>query len=324
MPDTSQAQAQAQARAIGAAELGSSFKAGSGRLLERKNRLFVYNRLFKIACIASAAFVCIILFSILFFMFRTGVLTFADVSPLTFFFSTDWTPEMESYGAFVFIFGTFALTLLTLAMAVPLSIVIAVFLAEVAPIWLRNALRPILDLLVGIPSVVYGFLGLTVLIPLLRDVTGTNMGDGLLAAAIVLTIMVLPTISRISDDAISAVPKKYRDASYALGGTRFQTVFKVIIPSARSGIMYAVILGMARAIGETMAVVMVIGNTPQLADSLFKPTGVLTSNIVLQIQNVPFDSTWNNALYLMGFILLVISLLMIVGVRMLQGRGANG
>nr|WP_256760322.1 phosphate ABC transporter permease subunit PstC [Cohnella sp. WQ 127256] len=292
-------------------------------MLDRKNRLLFYNRSFKIACIASASFVCLVLFSILFFMFRTGVLTFRDVPMATFFFSTDWSPENESYGAFVFIFGTFALTLLTLLISVPLSIIIAVFMAEVAPKWMRNLLRPVLDLLVGIPSVVYGFLGLTILIPLLRNITGTNMGDGILAAAIVLTIMVLPTISRISDDAISVVPRKYRDASYALGATRFQTIFKVTIPAARSGIMYGVILGMARAIGETMAVVMVIGNTPQLADALFKPTSVLTSNIVMQISNVPFDSTWNNALYMMGFLLLVISLLMIVLVRLLQQKGAH-
>jgi len=305
-----------------ASELGGSIRTGSGNAFDRKNRLLFYNRLFKIACVASAVFVCLILFGILFLMFRTGALTFRDVSPVTFFFSSDWAPESDSYGAFVFIFGTLALTLLTLAISVPLSVVIAVFLSEVAPAWLRNLLRPVLDLLVGIPSVVYGFLGLTILIPLLRDITGTNMGDGLLAAAIVLTIMVLPTISRVSDDAICFVPRKYRDASYALGATRFQTIFKVTIPAARSGILYGVILGMARAIGETMAVVMVIGNTPQLADSLFKPTSVLTSNIVMQIANVPFDSTWNNALYLMGFLLLVISLLMIVAVRWLQRKGA--
>ncbi|MFD0673464.1 phosphate ABC transporter permease subunit PstC [Cohnella sp. GCM10027633] len=304
-------------------DLGRSIKSGTGGRFDRKNRLYFYNRMFKIICISSAIFVCLVLFSILFFMFRTGVLTFETVSLKTFFFSTDWSPETESYGAFVFIFGTFALTMLTLLMAIPLSLIVAVFLSELAPKWLRDMLRPVLDLLVGIPSVVYGFLGLTLLIPLLRDVTGTNMGDGILAAAIVLTIMVLPTISRISDDAISAVPPKFRDASYALGATRFQTIYRVTIPAARSGIMYGVILGMARAIGETMAVVMVIGNTPQLADALFKPTSVLTSNIVMQIANVPFDSTWNYALYMMGFLLLIISLIMIIIVRLLQRKGAQ-
>lgn len=303
-------------------ELGRSIKSGTGGRFDRKNRLYFYNRMFKIVCISSAIFVCLILFSILFFMFRTGVLTFETVPVAKFFFSTDWSPENESYGAFVFIFGTFALTALTLILSVPLSLIVAVFLSEIAPRWLRGALRPILDLLVGIPSVVYGFLGMTILIPLLRDVTGTNMGDGILAAAIVLTIMVLPTISRISDDALSAVPAKFRDASYALGATRFQTIFRVTLPAARSGILYGIILGMARAIGETMAVVMVIGNTPQLADALFKPTSVLTSNIVMQIANVPFDSTWNYALYMMGFLLLFISLIMIVVVRLLQRKGA--
>lgn len=304
-------------------ELGRSIRTGSGRRTDRKNRLRFYNRAFRITCIVSAVFVCLILLSILFFMFRTGVLTFQTVSPAKFFFSTDWSPENESYGAFVFIFGTVALTFLTLLISVPISVFVAVFLAEVAPLWLRNLLRPILDLLVGIPSVVYGFLGMTILIPLLRQAAGTDLADGILAASIVLSIMVLPTISRISDDAISAVPKKFRDASYALGATRFQTTFRVVLPSARSGILYGVILGMARAVGETMAVVMVIGNTPQLADAFLKPTSVLTSNIVMQIPNVPFDSTWNYALYMMGFLLLAISLLMIVVIRVAQRRGAK-
>ncbi|WP_052350565.1 phosphate ABC transporter permease subunit PstC [Paenibacillus gorillae] len=305
-------------------ELGSSIMAGSGKPFDRKKRLFAMNRLFRYICIASAVFVCLILFLILILMFRTGVLTFRDISFADFFLSTNWNPMEEQYGALIFIFGTFALTALTLLISVPLSIAIAVFLSVFVPGWLKNALRPVLDLLVGIPSVVYGYLGLTILIPMIRNVTGSGMGDGLLAAALVLTIMVLPTISRISDDAISAVPRKYSDASYALGATRFHTVWKVLLPSARSGIMYAVILGMARAIGETMAVVMVIGNTAQLADSLLKPTSVLTSNIVMQISNVPFDSTWNYALYLMGFLLLVISILMIATVRWLQRKGVQG
>lgn len=304
-----------------AAELGSAIRAGNSKPFDRRSRLFFTNRLFRYLCIACAGFVCLILFMILFLMFRTGVLTFSQISLADFFFSAEWNPENEQYGALIFIFGTFALTALTLLICVPISLIIAVFLSVFVPAWLKNMLRPVLDLLVGIPSVVYGYLGLTVLIPLIRDVTGTGMGDGLLAAALVLTIMVLPTVSRISDDAISAVPAKFSDASYALGATRFQTVWRVLLPSAKGGIMYAVILGMARAVGETMAVVMVIGNTPQLADSLFKPTSVLTSNIVMQISNVPFDSTWNYALYLMGFLLLVISLVMIVAIRWLQRKG---
>ncbi|WP_433746115.1 phosphate ABC transporter permease subunit PstC [Paenibacillus amylolyticus] len=304
-------------------DLGSSIgKApGSGKWFDRKARLRWSNKIFRMVCIASASFVCLVLLCILILMLRTGVLTFADVSLREFFFSTNWDPENEHYGALTFILGTLALTGLTMLMAIPISVIIAVFLAEMTPKWLRNILRPVLDLLVGIPSVVYGFLGLTILIPWLRDISGRDLADGLLAASIVLTIMVLPTISRISDDAISAVPNKYRDAAYALGTNRFQTVTRVVLPAAKGGIMYAVILGMTRAIGETMAVVMVIGNTAQLANSLFTPTAVLTSNIVMQISSVEFDSTWNHGLYMMGFILLAISILMIVIVRLFQKRG---
>ncbi|MEK3884796.1 phosphate ABC transporter permease subunit PstC [Paenibacillus sp. PL2-23] len=304
-------------------ELGRTILSGQHKPFNRKARLILANRLFRYLCIIAAGFVCLVLFMILALMLRTGALTFGEISPAQFFFSAEWNPENEQYGAWIFIFGTIALTALTLLISVPISLVVAIFLSVFVPTWMKNALRPILDLLVGIPSVVYGYLGLTVLIPLIRQVTGSGMGDGLLAAALVLTIMVLPTISRISDDAISAVPNRFRDASYALGATRMQTVFRVLLPSAKGGIMYAVILGMARAVGETMAVVMVIGNTPQLADSLLKPTSVLTSNIVMQISNVPFDSTWNYALYFMGFLLLIISLLMIITIRFLQRKGSQ-
>ncbi len=306
-----------------ASGLGQSIVMRGRKRFDRRSRLFFTNRLFRYLCIAAAGFVCLILFAILFLMFRTGILTFNYISFADFFLSAEWSPENDQYGALIFIFGTFALTALTLLISVPISLLIAVFLSVFVPPWLKNMLRPVMDLLVGIPSVVYGYLGLTVLIPLIRQVTGSGMGDGLLAAALVLTIMVLPTISRISDDAISSVPARFRDASYALGATRFQTVWRVLIPSARSGIMYAVILGMARAVGETMAVVMVIGNTAQFADSLLKPTSVLTSNIVMQISNVPFDSTWNYALYLMGFLLLIISIIMIIAIRLLQRKGSR-
>lgn len=304
-------------------ELGQSFAKVSGAKFDRKMRLRWSNKLFRMVCIGSALFVCLVLLCILVLMLRTGILTFSNVSLAEFFFSTNWDPENEHYGALTFILGTLALTSLTMLISIPISVVVAVFLAEMTPPWLRNLLRPVLDLLVGIPSVVYGFLGLTLLIPWLRAISGHDLADGLLAASIVLTIMVLPTISRISDDAISAVPNKYRDAAYALGANRFQTVFRVVLPAAKNGIMYAVILGMARAIGETMAVVMVIGNTAQLPNSLFTPTAVLTSNIVMQISSVEFDSTWNYGLYMMGFILLAISLLMIVAVRMLQKKGGR-
>lgn len=252
---------------------------------------------------------------VVFFIGRTAILTFGDVSLAEFFFSFDWTPEEDRFGAALFIVNTLSLTALTMIIAVPISVGMAILIAEIAPNWLKKIIRPLLDLLVGIPSIVYGYLGLTVLLPMLRELSGEGLGDGLLAAALVLTIMILPTISRISDDAISAVPKKYRDASYALGSTRLQTIFKAVLPAAGRGIIASVILGMTRAIGETMAVVMVIGNTPQLAKSLFAPASVLTSNIVMQISNVEFESTWNYSLHMMAFLLLLISFALILLIR---------
>jgi phosphate transport system permease protein len=287
----------------------------------RTFRLRLTDTLFRWFCLVSAIVLCVVLFSIVFFMGKTGLITFNFVSVTDYFFSLDWVPENEQYGAGVFFLGTIALTLLTLFISVPFSIAIAVFIAEIAPNKLKEAIRPVLDLLVGIPSVIYGFLGLTILVPFIRDVTGSTMGDGLLAAALVLSLMVLPTISRISDDSIVAVPQKYREASYALGCTKLQTILFVVLPAARRGIVSAIILGMTRALGETMAVVMVLGNVPQLASNLIEPTSVLTSNIVMQITNVPFDSTWNYALYMMGFMLLVIALLLIIFVRIINSRG---
>ncbi|MGE8203848.1 phosphate ABC transporter permease subunit PstC [Heyndrickxia sp. NPDC080065] len=291
------------------------------------NRNFKYmtryfnNRLFKLFCLLSVLFLGLVLLSIIIFIGRTGLLVFKDVSFKEFFFTKTWEPYDNKFGIATFILGTLELTGLTLLLAAPISIGIAVFTAEIAPNWLKRILRPVLDLLVGIPSIVYGYLGLTILIPVIRKITGAPVGDGLLAAAIVLIIMVLPTISSISDDAISSVPQELKEASYALGGTRMQTIFKVIFPAAAPGIFTAVILGMARAIGETMAVVMVIGNTPQLASNLWTPTAVLTSNIVNQIIDVEFDSTWNYALYMMAFLLLLISNLLIVIIRKLRTKG---
>lgn len=276
-----------------------------------------FNRFFLI-CILL---LCLVLGMVLFFVGSTGIRTFADVSPWTFFFSMDWTPEADQFGSAALILGTLMLTGLTMLIAVPISVGIAIFIAEIAPPWLKRIFRPLLDMLVGIPSIVYGYLGLTVLIPLIRRFSGENLGDGLLAAALVLTLMILPTVASISDDALSSVPARYREASYALGSTRLQLIWRVLLPAASRGIITAVILGMARAIGETMAVVMVIGNTVQLPSGLVSPTAVLTSNIVMQVSNVEYDSTWNHALYMMAFLLLLISLLLIVIVRLLRRKG---
>ncbi len=289
----------------------------------RYARVHFSNKLFKFYALFSIFALCFVLGLVIFFIGKTALLTFQHVSIAEFFFSFDWTPEEGRFGAALFIINTLSLTALTLVIAVPISVGMAILIAEIAPPWFKNVVRPVLDLLVGIPSIVYGYLGLTVLIPFLREISGENLGDGLLAAALVLTLMILPTICRISDDAISAVPKKYRDAAYAMGSTRIQVIMKVILPAAGRGVVAAIIMGMTRAIGETMAVVMVIGNTAQLAKSFFSPTSVLTSNIVMQISNVDFDSPWNYALHMMAFLLLLISFALILFIRFLGRKGGD-
>lgn len=283
----------------------------------RHSRHLVSNRLSRGYFLFSILALCFVLGLVILFIGKTALLLFGHLSPADFFFSFNWTPEEDAFGAAAFIVNTLSLTALTLLISVPISVGMAVLCAEIAPTWMKTFIRPVLDLLVGIPSIVYGYLGLTVLLPFLRRVSGESLGDGLLAAALVLALMVLPTICRISDDAIVAVPRKYRDAAYALGSTRLQVIMRVVLPAASRGIISAVILGMTRAVGETMAVVMVIGNTPQLAKSLFSPASVLTSNIVMQISNVEFDSTWNYALHMMAFLLLMISFVLILIIRIL-------
>lgn len=278
---------------------------------------------FKYFCLFSGTVLFITLFSIIYFVGKTGVLVFKDVPLTTFFFSTNWTPEEQHFGAAAIIIGTLVLTGVTLLIATPISLAVAVFISEIAPNFLKRIMRQMIGLLVGIPSVVYGYLGLTVLIPFIRRLTGTQMGDGIMVAALVLSLMVFPTITRLSDDVLTSLPKEYREASYALGSTRLQLIWRVLLPGARDGIITAIILGMARAIGETMAVVMVIGNVAQLPRTLLTPTSALTSNIVMQIMNVEANSTWSNSLYMMAFLLLLISLILIACIRFIRNKGGQ-
>jgi len=211
-------------------------------------------------------------------------------------------------------------TLLAVFLGGPLGLAGAIFMAKIAPKGLREWMRPATDLYVAIPSVVYGFVGLTILVPFIRTSFHVNTGFGLLAAAVILAVMILPTIISISEDAIRAVPATLEEASLALGATRWQTIWRVLLPAALPGILTSFILAMARAVGETMAVQMVIGNTPQLAKSLFMPTSTLPSEIVVEMGNTPFGSAWGNSLFLMALVLLILSLCMILIIRQIGKR----
>ncbi|HEU4964919.1 MAG TPA: phosphate ABC transporter permease subunit PstC [Bacilli bacterium] len=283
-----------------------------------KGRMF-NDKLMRWLFVGSAILVSLIIFSIILFVGKQGVLTFQDVSPLEFFFSTDWSPSKDQYGALTFILGTFIVTAVALVLAVPLAVGGAVFMAKIAPNWMREIMRPATDLFVGIPSVVYGLVGLTVFVPFFAKVFG-SAGFGVMPAAIILAIMILPTILSVSEDAIRTLPGALEEASYALGATRWQTIRKVLLPAATPGILTGVILGMGRAIGEAMAVQMVIGNAPILPTGLAQPTSVLTTQIVQEMPNSIFGTTTNNALFLMSLVLLLVSLSLILIIRLVARR----
>ena len=291
------------------------------QLVEKGHQLKLrYDRYMRYVFIACASCISLIILAIIVFVGWQGLMTFKDVGPLEFFMSAKWDPTEGQYGALSFIAGSLAVTILAVLFGGPLGIAGAVFMAKIAPSWLTEIMRPATNLYVAIPSVVYGFIGLTIIVPFIRTYFHVSVGFGLLAAAIILAVMILPTIISISEDAIRSVPENLEEASLALGATRWQTIWYVILPAALPGILTAVILAMARAIGETMAVQMVIGNTPQLAMSLFMPTSTLPSEIVVEMGNTPFGSAWGNSLFLMALVLLLISLLMIVVIRQVAKR----
>ncbi len=288
---------------------------------EREHRLkLAYDRYVRYLFIASASLMTIIILAIIVFVGQQGLMTFKEVSPLEFFLSPKWDPTEDHYGALSFIMGSLYVTVLAVLFGAPLGLAGAIFMAKIAPDWLREIMRPATDLYVAIPSVVYGYVGLTVLVPFIREFFHVSTGFGLLSASIILAIMILPTIISISEDAIRSVPKPLEEASLALGATRWQTISKVLLPSALPGILTAIILAMARAIGETMAVQMVIGNTPQMVKSLFMPTSTLPSEIVVEMGNTPFGSAWGNSLFLMALVLLLLSLVMILIIRQIAAR----
>jgi phosphate transport system permease protein len=262
--------------------------------------------------------------SITIFLGTKGLQSFIKngVSLLEFLTSKDWNPtnaENPQYGALPFIFGSFAVTMLSALVAAPLGIGGAIFMTEIAPSWGRKILQPVIELLVGIPSVVYGFIGLTVLVPFIRGNVG-GLGFSLLTGTIVLSIMILPTVTTIATDAISSLPKHLREGSYALGATRWQTIRKVVIPAALPTLLTAIVLGMARAFGEALAVQMVIGNVRDIPSSILDASATLTTIITLNMGHTTYGSVENNTLWSMGLILLVMSFAFILLIRYLSAR----
>jgi phosphate transport system permease protein len=265
----------------------------------------------------AAGFVIVAMAALLLYLGFEGTKTFyADhVNLAQFLFSPTFGVDAGQPGSAVFVLGSLAVTLFAIAVGGPFGVAVGIFLAEIAPHRMTSVLKPAIELMVGIPSVVYGWLGLTLLVPLIRTHTSSPSGFGLAAAGIVLSIMILPTVITLSEDAFRSLPAALKEGSLALGATRWQTIIRVLLPSASSGIAVALILGIARAIGETLAIQMVIGNATQIPRSLFAPTATLTTEIVTDMPGAAQGSLLEHSLFSMALLLLLIAMVLIVLVR---------
>lgn len=256
------------------------------------------------------------------FIFKEGFPLMMKVGLGKFVLSSEWYPRERQFGIFPMIVGSLAVTAGAMVIGVIFGVGVAVLLTQFCPPRLVGFLKPAIELLAGIPSVVYGFMGVVVLVPLIRDHLG-GPGLSVLAASVVLGVMVLPTVISISVDALSAVPRPYYEGSLALGATEWQTAHMVMLRSARSGIVAAIILGMGRAIGETMAVIMVAGNTIALPTSLLSPVRTLTSNIALEMGYAAGEH--RQALFATGVVLfVVIMILNTIALALSRRRVAGG
>lgn len=267
------------------------------------------------------------------FLVINGLRTFTVYhhSVFEFLFSSKWNPvdgtvlrgQTGHAGAAIFIFGSISICFLALLIAAPFSLCTAIFMAEISPKLGKRFLQPAIEIFVGIPSVVYGWTGLTVLVPFIRDLFHLQVGYSVLAGSVVLAIMIFPTITSISADAIRHIPHAYKEASYGLGSTRWQLICKVIMPAALPGILTGVILGLARAFGEALAVAMVIGPAMAFPKNILSPTSNLTTEIAAYMGNAAQGGELQSALWTMALLLLLISFAFILIVRIISRKGAS-
>ena len=267
----------------------------------------IITRLIQLSGYSAVVFVGLIFF----FLVREGLPALVDV-PFRDLFGTRWYPIEGYFGVVPLLTGSLVVTVGAMAIAVPFGIGTAMFISEIAPRWAREVLKPLVELLGGLPSVVLGFLGILVLSPYLRQILDLPTGLTALAGSLLLGGIAVPTIVSIAEDALDAVPRSYRDAALALGATPWQTMWGVTLPAARSGVLTAVLLGMGRAVGETMAVMMVTGNAPVLAvrlASIVSPVRTMTATIAAEMGEVASGSPHYHVLFFIGMLLFVISLL---------------
>jgi phosphate transport system permease protein len=252
----------------------------------------------------------LILLGIFLFLLYTAIPAFKEIDIKEFFTSKNWNPTSpvkEEYGIVSMIFSTFLVTLGALVIAVPIGLGVASYLSDVAHWRVREIVKPIIEILAGIPSVVIGFLGIVLFGPAIAKITGQSHGLNAINGSILLAVMALPTIISISEDSLNAVPRAYKEASLALGASRWQTLIRVKIPAALSGIIAAVMLGMGRAIGETMTVLMATGNAPAFPKGFMSSIRTMTATIAIELGEVPYYTTHYYALFAIGLVLFIIT-----------------
>ena len=251
-----------------------------------------------------------VLCAIMIFLFAEGLPLFFEYSPVQFFGGKFWYPTSEppEFGILALLAGSVSVMLLATAIAAPLGVLTAAYLTEIARPTVRRVIKPFVELLAALPSVVIGFFGMVVVAPWMQETFGLNTGLNLLNAALMLAFMSVPTICSIAEDALFAVPRSLREASLALGATRWETTFRVVLPAALSGIGTALMLGMSRAIGETMVVLMVAGGAAMLPGSIFDPVRPMPASIAAEMAEAPFRGEHYHALFAIGLVLFLFTL----------------
>jgi len=270
-------------------------------------KIFTKERFVSWVLTAFAFSSLLFLFLIFAFILVEGLPLFLKVGLKKIIFGFRWAPTKGYFGIFPMIISSFLVTIGALVIGAPMGLSCAIYLSEYSGKRMKMFLKPALELLAGIPSVVYGFLGVVYIVPLVRNYLGGS-GFSLLATSIILGVMILPTIISISFDSITSVPRTYREGSFAMGATKWQTIYRVVIPSAKSGILASFILGMGRAIGETMAVIMIAGNALKIPLSILDPLRTLTGNIALELAYATGDH--RQSLFSTGVVLLVIIMIL--------------
>jgi phosphate transport system permease protein len=263
------------------------------------------------AIVKGAGYSAIIFVIVIFiFLLGQGLPTLREV-PLSNLLSTRWYPIENYFGILPLLLGSLIVTLGATLIAVPVGVGTAIYISEISPRWAREILKPLVEVLGGLPSVVLGFLGILILAPYIRHLLFISTGLAAITGSILLAAITIPTIVSVSEDALDAVPRSYRDAALALGATQWQTIWKVTLPAARSGVLTAIMLGIGRTIGETMVVMMVTGNAPVMPTSLsalFAPVRTMTATIAAEMGEVATGSTHYHVLFFIGIVLFLIAL----------------